>query len=148
MVFNNCDRISRIECYCQEPPEIEDKTNMFTLNVLTYAIVHCPKNYKLDYASSYGWRDFKNIIDDLDAFVKAVDANIDNTIDVVDITAIASHILGKTPTTFSKAAADANKDGVIDVADITKTASIILTNQAKESTSTPSGILWVKQTKN
>lgn len=54
------------------------------------------------------------------------DANCDSIVDVADITAIAAHILGNTPETFSLQAADVNQDGSIDVADITGTASIIL----------------------
>ena len=56
------------------------------------------------------------------------DANNDNIIDVADITAIASYILGQSPATFSTTNADANSDGTIDVADITATATIILGN--------------------
>lgn len=57
----------------------------------------------------------------------AGDANADGVVDVADITAIASYILGKTPDTWNADNADANSDGVIDVADITATATIILT---------------------
>ena len=56
------------------------------------------------------------------------DANCDGIIDVADITAIASYILGSTPETFSANNADANNDSNIDVADITATAAIILGN--------------------
>lgn len=54
------------------------------------------------------------------------DANADGTIDVADITAIASHILGKTPELWNATNADANQDKTIDVADITATAELIL----------------------
>ena len=56
------------------------------------------------------------------------DANGDSVVDVADITAIASYILGTTPEGFNADNADANSDTVIDVADITATASIILGN--------------------
>ena len=56
------------------------------------------------------------------------DANGDNKIDVADITAIASFILGATPGNWYSDNADVNKDGKIDVADITGTAAIILGN--------------------
>ena len=59
------------------------------------------------------------------------DANEDGAVDVADITAIASYILGNEPTPFNAFNADANDDGSIDVADITTVASIILT-KAKE----------------
>lgn len=54
------------------------------------------------------------------------DANLDNVIDVADVTTVAKYILGETPVIFFVPAADANNDGVIDIADITKIASMIL----------------------
>lgn len=54
------------------------------------------------------------------------DANGDGTVDVSDITAIASYILGRSPSNFVKRNADVNEDGYIDVSDITGTAAIIL----------------------
>ena len=59
---------------------------------------------------------------------KKGDANGDGSVDVADITAIASYILGEVPTGFNTDNADVNGDTVIDVADITGTASIILGN--------------------
>lgn len=59
---------------------------------------------------------------------KLGDANEDGAVDVADITAIASHILGTTPTPFNAQNADVNSDGSIDVADITGVAGIILAN--------------------
>ena len=58
-------------------------------------------------------------------YVKA-DANLDGVVDVADITAVASYILGTTPSRWSLSNADANGDEVIDVADITAAANIIL----------------------
>lgn len=54
------------------------------------------------------------------------DANNDGVVDVADITAIASYILGTSPTSWNIDNADANSDNVVDVADITATATIIL----------------------
>lgn len=54
------------------------------------------------------------------------DANNDGVVDVADITAMASYILGTTPAQWNATNADANQDKVIDVADITATAGIIL----------------------
>ena len=60
------------------------------------------------------------------------DANNDGAVDVADITAIASYILGEVPTGFNSDNADVNGDSVIDVADITGTAAIILGTGAAE----------------
>ena len=54
------------------------------------------------------------------------DANVDEIVDVADITTIASFILGNSPSPFIRENADANDDDNIDVADITATAGKIL----------------------
>lgn len=54
------------------------------------------------------------------------DANNDGTVDVADITTIATYILQGSATPFNFDNADVNSDGNIDVSDITGTASIIL----------------------
>lgn len=54
------------------------------------------------------------------------DVNMDGFVNVGDITAVANHILGRTPTKFNVQAADANIDNSINVGDITKIANIIL----------------------
>ena len=68
------------------------------------------------------------ITKDLDPEGLKGDANGDDKIDVADITAIASYILGSAPEGFNADNADVNSDGKIDVADITGTAAIILGN--------------------
>lgn len=57
------------------------------------------------------------------------DATNDGTVDVSDITAVASYILGTTPEAWNSTNADVNQDGLIDVSDITAIASIILTGE-------------------
>lgn len=54
------------------------------------------------------------------------DPNNDGSIDVVDITMIANHILGNNPENFIFAAADVDADGTVDVNDIISIANIIL----------------------
>ncbi|MDO5447651.1 MAG: dockerin type I domain-containing protein [Prevotellaceae bacterium] len=56
------------------------------------------------------------------------DANTDGEVDVADITAIASYILGGNPQPFNRRAADADGDNDITVADITAVAKIIMGN--------------------
>ncbi|MCR4613466.1 MAG: carbohydrate-binding domain-containing protein [Bacteroidaceae bacterium] len=59
------------------------------------------------------------------------DVNMDGLVDVADITALAYHIFGTTPTNFDYDAADANNDGDIDVADITAISYMIFSQNAK-----------------
>lgn len=54
------------------------------------------------------------------------DVNADTYIDVADITATASHIVGRTSSNFIEAAADVNNDTYVDVADITLIAKAIV----------------------
>ena len=54
------------------------------------------------------------------------DVNGDGKINVVDFTAIANNILGKTPAGFVEKAADVNGDGKVNVVDLTAVANIIL----------------------
>ena len=54
------------------------------------------------------------------------DANGDGAINVSDVSAIISHILGLTPDGFDAAAADVNGDGIINVTDVTAVINIIL----------------------
>ena len=54
------------------------------------------------------------------------DPNNDGSIDVVDITMIANHILGNNPENVIFAAADVDADGTVDVNDIISIANIIL----------------------
>lgn len=62
------------------------------------------------------------------------DANGDRKINVGDLAATASHILGTTPENFVAKAADANEDTKINVGDLAKIAGIILgtTNAAPQ----------------
>ncbi len=54
------------------------------------------------------------------------DVNGDSKINVIDFTAIANYILGKTPTDFIEKAADVSGDGKVNVVDLTAVANIIL----------------------
>ena len=54
------------------------------------------------------------------------DANGDGNVTVADLTAIAHHVLGNTPESFSEEAADANRDGQVNVADYTAVAHLLL----------------------
>jgi hypothetical protein len=47
-------------------------------------------------------------------------------VDVTDVTAVISKILGKNPQPFNEAAADVKADGIIDVSDVTAIINIIL----------------------
>ncbi len=73
-----------------------------------------------DYATSDQWQEFK-----FGHFYYLGDVNNDGLIDVSDITAIISYILGNTTEDFTWIAADINDDGVIDATDISRLINII-----------------------
>jgi len=54
------------------------------------------------------------------------DVNCDGTISIADVTALVNHILGRTSSPFSEAAADLNHDGAISIADVTAAVNKIL----------------------
>ncbi|MBQ6033608.1 MAG: dockerin type I repeat-containing protein, partial [Prevotella sp.] len=73
------------------------------------------------------------------------------SIDVVDITMIANHILGNNPENFIFAAADVDADGTVDVNDIISIANIILygsSSNAKPSMAEASNYLANNVTSN
>ena len=53
-------------------------------------------------------------------------ANGDGTVNVTDVSAVISHILGRTPDGFNATAADVNADDVINVTDVSAIINIIL----------------------
>ena len=63
----------------------------------------------------------------------AGDANSDGAVNVSDISAVASYILGDAPEAFNEANADANGDSEINVGDISAIAQIILTADPTDS---------------
>ena len=54
------------------------------------------------------------------------DVNGDGLVDIVDVTTLTNHLLGKFNKVFIEKAADVNGDNSIDIADVTRLASIIL----------------------
>ncbi|MGM9869172.1 MAG: dockerin type I domain-containing protein [Sodaliphilus sp.] len=55
------------------------------------------------------------------------DVNCDGKVDVSDVTALVSKILGEEPDSFNPAAADLNADTLLDVSDVTALVTLILT---------------------
>ena len=54
------------------------------------------------------------------------DANGDGNVDVSDVVALANHVMGDTPSGFSKDAADMNGDGEVDITDVTSLANTLM----------------------
>ncbi|MBQ0103500.1 MAG: leucine-rich repeat protein [Prevotellaceae bacterium] len=101
------------------------QTITYTTFATYSATLHVCNGLKGLYAAATNWKDF-TIVDDIALPYQHGDANGDGNVDVVDITAIASHILGDEPEKFNSDAADISQDGAIDVIDISLVASAIL----------------------
>ncbi|MCQ2129064.1 MAG: leucine-rich repeat protein [Bacteroidaceae bacterium] len=88
--------------------------------------LYVPTGTKAIYQEKDYWNSFKNIYENEFESVLLGDANDDGSVDVSDITSIATYILNGKATPWNEKNADVNGDGVIDVSDITGVASIIL----------------------
>ncbi|MGM9868776.1 MAG: leucine-rich repeat protein [Sodaliphilus sp.] len=80
-----------------------------------------------EYVETPQWRDF-NVMKKY----YLGDANIDEVVNVTDITTITNHILGKDPSPFNFDAADCATDSVINVSDITAIIGLILRGETHE----------------
>ena len=86
-----------------------------------------------EYMKQEGFEYVANVLvsyTELDAPVGGMkgDADEDGSVTVLDITTIASYILGNNPQPFNMKNADVDGDNAITVSDITGTAGIILGN--------------------
>ncbi len=127
--FSECYSLMSIEVHAENPESIELGENVFYGVDKTSCVLYVPKGSAEKYRNAEVWKDFVNI-QEFETYKKG-DVNADGVVDVADITALASVILGK-PVEVDKARCDVNEDGSIDVADITAVASIILYNAKQE----------------
>lgn len=74
-----------------------------------------------DYAAAEQWKEFHILKDYL-----LGDVNVDGNIDVTDVTALISHMLGLEQTRFNPYAADIDGDGDYNVTDVTLLCNLVL----------------------
>lgn len=90
-----------------------------------------------DYASAWGWNNFKNIsvldlgsgippLNNDDVIPVPGDANGDGNVDVTDVMKMVKYILNEEVGEFFEFAADINEDGVVDVIDVMMVVDMIL----------------------
>ena len=88
--------------------------------------LYVPRGSLSAYQTAPTWKNFTNIVEaDFPVEATRGDVNDDGLINVADVTALISFILGNT-STINQAAADVNYDGLINVADVTALISFIL----------------------
>ena len=86
--------------------------------------LHVPKGTRNLYVEADQWKDFLNIIDDLDGPVVPGDVDGSGKVNVSDVTVLINMILGIVDK--NEQAADINGDGKVNVSDVTALINIIL----------------------
>ena len=74
----------------------------------------------------YQWKDFINIVDDIDDETVSGDINGDNIVDVEDVNAVINIILKLKEINEYPGSGDMNGDGIIDVEDVNAIINTIL----------------------
>lgn len=140
--FTNTSHLTTLKVKATVPPtcevSIDPRSNviMEPFNDANYnnTTLVVPKGCKAAYQAANVWQKFVNIVEeDFPIPYLRGDVNNDNEVDVSDVTAIISYILGNSIPNFNVSAADANEDGDIDVSDVTLVISFILGNPWPES---------------
>ena len=86
--------------------------------------LHVPKGTVSSYRKARPWKEFYDIIDDLNDVETPGDVSGDGNVNVSDVSALINMILGIVDT--DEASADVNGDGKVNVSDVTALINIIL----------------------
>ena len=87
-------------------------------------VLHVPKGTIAVYRTCDQWKDFLNIIDDIEVEHLIGDLNNDGIIDVTDVSEEIDMVLGKV--VANNGVADLNGDGLVDVTDVGLLIDIVL----------------------
>ena len=121
--FNMCSSLTRIDSY-PNPLDVNLETNVFDGVPKSTCELHVLPQYFDAYSEADQWKDFLNIIDDIEEPVSAGDVNGDGKVNVSDVSALINMILGITP--MDQTAGDVNGDGRVNVSDVSALINIIL----------------------
>ncbi len=121
--FYKCKDLTSVTSKSSTPISIDDP-----FNNMSDITLYVPQGCKVAYEVADYWKDFKEIKEGggPDGDYVLGDANNDGKLTIADYTAIAHHILNKTPDHFNKNAADVNGDGQINMADYIGVAHLLL----------------------
>ncbi|MBR5102559.1 MAG: leucine-rich repeat protein, partial [Muribaculaceae bacterium] len=128
--FTSCTGIKDIYAY-PDPDNVTLGKSIFSYGpTAETCTLHVKSEYLTKYQNADQWKAFMpNIVGDLedrpDAGLKG-DCNGDGVVDVKDVTALITYILGETPAGFVIANANVNGTGEIDVQDVTALINMIL----------------------
>lgn len=120
--FYRCPELTRVTCYAENPPSTQG--NVFTSSDIGNIRLYVPPASVDAYKSTAPWSNFKKIIG-IGTIAKG-DVNCNQAVEVTDVVAIVSYILGEQDNDFDEIFADLNGDGKVDVEDVVETVNIIL----------------------
>ncbi|MBO4813809.1 MAG: leucine-rich repeat protein [Muribaculaceae bacterium] len=121
--FYYCTGLTRIDSY-PNPSDVTLGAVVFDGVPTSTCELHVLSQYFDAYSNADQWKDFINIIDDLDGPVSAGDVNGDGRVNVSDVTTLVNMILGVVEK--DEQVADINGDGRVNVSDVTALINIIL----------------------
>ena len=120
--FNGCDGLTSVTSRSVTPPTLAG-ADCFTC--YEGATLYVPIAVEDEYRSAQYWQDFYEIVG-IEINAGPGDVNGDGSLNVSDVTALITHILGSSLATFYDENADVNEDGTLNVADVTQLIQMIL----------------------
>ena len=131
--FYKDNALVNIGCKATTPPVCQvsgsgtNTSTPFDAIHFTNANLRVPTGYKTAYQAANVWKLFSTITES-SAMVDIIlgDVNGDGTLNVSDVTALITYILGNTPPNFVVEAANVNGDNSINVADVTLLIRMVL----------------------
>jgi hypothetical protein len=121
--FSRCSSLTRIDSY-PNPLDVTLGKGVFEDVPKSTCELHVLSQYFDAYSEADQWKDFLNIIDDIEEPVSAGDVNGDGKVNVTDVTTLVNMILGVIPKDMSRG--NINGDDKLNVSDVTALINIIL----------------------
>ena len=123
--FSGCSGLKDFYSHIEHPENVELGKNVFSNVPKDACTLHVPRGTEATYRECYWWKDFVNIIDDInDEITGDVDGN--GIIDVEDVNAAINIILKLKSISDYPGNGDMEGNGIIDVEDINAMINIIL----------------------
>ena len=142
LAFHNTPNLATLTVKNPTPPTCETKIDPRTHKIsyvfddshYTSVQLIVPRGSKAAYQAAATWKNFTNIVEaDFPMPYMRGDVNDDGKVDVSDVTALISYILGNITSGVNLSASDANEDGNIDVSDVTMIIAYVLGSPWPES---------------
>lgn len=115
--FNLCSGLESVKVDIASPLSIGEST----FDGCYDAYLYVPKGKKTVYSNAQYWKKFKYKADYI-----LGDVNIDGVVNIQDVVAMISYILGTPPTPFAKLLGDFDSNSDINITDVTSLISLIL----------------------